>query len=88
MKRLKTSFEHVFIISYLFKWICLVFPAPLIAGSLVALFLGLLEKAINLRFVNLSLLFLLPIAGILIYFLYKFSYKNGEDAWYYGWDIK
>lgn len=51
MKRLKTSFEHFFIVSYLFKWTCLVIPVALTVGSLVALFLWLLEKAIDTRFV-------------------------------------
>lgn len=80
MKRLKTSFEHVFIVSYLFKWTCLVFPVSLTVGSLVALFLWLLDKAMNFRFANPWLLFLLPLAGILIYFIYKFSGKNAEGG--------
>ncbi|MFT4024321.1 MAG: chloride channel protein, partial [Flavihumibacter sp.] len=80
MKRLKTSFEHFFIVSYLFKWTCLVLPVSLTVGSLVALFLWLLDKAMNLRFAHPWLLFLLPVAGILIYFLYKFSGKNAEGG--------
>lgn len=80
MKRLKTSFEHVFIVSYLFKWTCLVFPVSLTVGSLVALFLWLLDKAMNFRFANPWLLFLLPLAGILIYFIYKISGKNAEGG--------
>lgn len=78
MRRLKTSFAHVFIVSYFFKWTCLVFPVSITIGSLVALFLWLLEKAVNFRFIYTWLLFLLPLAGILIYFLYKFSGKNVE----------
>lgn len=42
--------------------------------------LWLLEKAINLRFANPWFLFLLPLAGILIYFLYKVSGKNAEGG--------
>ncbi|MBX3256245.1 MAG: voltage-gated chloride channel family protein [Chitinophagaceae bacterium] len=80
MKRLKTSFEHFFIVSYLFKWTCLAIPVALTVGSLVALFLWLLEKAIDTRFSNPWLLFLLPLAGILIYFLYKLSGKNAEGG--------
>lgn len=80
MKRLKTSFEHFFIVSYLFKWTCLVLPVALTVGSLVALFLWLLEKAIDARFANPWLLFLLPLAGVLIYFLYKLSGKNAEGG--------
>lgn len=78
MKRLKTSFEHLFIVSHLLKWTLLVIPVSLTVGTLVALFLWLLEQAIDFRFANLWLLYLLPLAGILIYFLYKFLGKNSE----------
>jgi H+/Cl- antiporter ClcA len=80
MQKLKTSFEHLFIVSYLVKWTVLVFPVSVTVGSLVALFLWLLEKSINLRFANPWLLFLLPLAGIVIYFLYKISGKNAEGG--------
>ena len=80
MQKLKTSFEHIFIVSYLFKWTVLVLPVSVTVGSLVALFLWLLEKAIDIRFAYPSLLFLLPLAGILIYFLYKVSGKNAEGG--------
>lgn len=80
MKRLKTSFEHVFIVSYLFRWTCLVFPVSLTVGSLVALFLWLLDKAMNFRFANTWLLFLLPIGGVLIYLIYKYIGKNSEGG--------
>ncbi|MFT4092052.1 MAG: voltage-gated chloride channel family protein [Niabella sp.] len=80
MKRLKTSFEHFFIVSYLFRWTCLAIPVSLTVGSLVALFLWLLDRAMHLRFNNPWLLFLLPLAGILIYFLYKISGKNAEGG--------
>src|SRR6218665_2161921 len=80
MKRPRTSFEHIFIISYLVKWTALVLPVSITVGSLVALFLWLLDKAIHFRFANPWLLFFLPLAGILIYFLYKFSGKNAEGG--------
>lgn len=78
MKKLKTSFEHLFILSYLFKWTILVLPVSVSVGSLIALFLWLLDKAIYFRYLHPWLLFLLPIAGILIYTLYKISGKNAE----------
>ncbi len=78
MKRLKTSFEHLFIISYLVKWTLLVIPVAAVVGSLVALFLWLLELAINFRFAHPWLLFLLPAAGTGIYALYKYAGKNAE----------
>lgn len=78
MKRKKISFEHFFIFSHLLKWTLLVIPVSLAVGSLVALFLWLLERAIDFRFANLWLLYLLPLAGILIYFLYNYLGKNSE----------
>ncbi|MES1160672.1 MAG: chloride channel protein, partial [Bacteroidota bacterium] len=78
MKQLKTSFEQFFIVSYLFRWTLLVIPVSLTAGSLVALFLWLLDKAIHFRFDHAWLLFLLPLAGMLIYVLYKYLGKNSD----------
>jgi len=80
MKRLKTSFEHLFIISYLFRWTCLVLPVSLAIGSLVALFLWLLDKAVDFRFAYPWLLFLLPLAGIGIWAAYKYLGKNSEGG--------
>ncbi|HWK08206.1 MAG TPA: voltage-gated chloride channel family protein [Puia sp.] len=78
MKQLKTSFEHFFIVSHLFRWTLLVIPVSFTAGSLVALFLWLLDKAMQLRWANPWLLFLLPLAGILIWFLYRYLGKNSD----------
>lgn len=80
MKRLKryTSFEHFFIASHLVKWTLLVVPVSLVVGSLVALFLWLLNLSIGLRFANPWLLFFLPLAGVFIYFLYRYFGKNSE----------
>ncbi|MFT4202591.1 MAG: voltage-gated chloride channel family protein [Chitinophagaceae bacterium] len=80
MKKRKISFEHFFIISYLFRWTCLTIPVALSVGSLVALFLWLLDKAVNFRFAHPWLLFLLPVAGVLIYFLYRVCGKNAEGG--------
>lgn len=78
MNLLKTSSERLFILSHLFRWTLLVIPVALTAGSLVALFLWLLDIAISFRFAHPWLLFLLPLAGIIIYFLYKLLGKNSE----------
>ena len=72
------SFEQFFIFSRLLRWTLLVIPVALTAGSLVALFLWLLDKAIYFRFGHPWLLFLLPLAGIGIYVLYKYLGKNSE----------
>ncbi|HVU55014.1 MAG TPA: voltage-gated chloride channel family protein [Puia sp.] len=78
MKQLKTSFEHLFIISHLIRWTILALPVSLTAGSLVALFLWLLDKAIYFRFDHSWLLFLLPLAGVAIYLMYKYLGKNSD----------
>lgn len=80
MKRLTTSFEHLLIVSYLFRWTCLVLPLSLTVGSLVALFLWLLDKALLTRFAYPWLLFFLPLAGVVIYLLYKYLGKNADGG--------
>ena len=76
MKKLKASFEHLFITSHLLKWTLFAVPLSVLAGSVIALFLWLLEKVTFLREANGWLLWLLPFAGTLIYFLYKWMGKN------------
>jgi len=62
----------------LLKWSLLSLPVAVVTGSVVALFLWLLDKVTILRWNNSWLLFLLPFAGVLIHFLYKLSGKNAE----------
>jgi H+/Cl- antiporter ClcA len=76
MQKLKSSFEHFFIVSHLLKWTALVIPVSVAVGSIVAFFLWLLEKATNIRWQDGWLLFLLPAAGLLTYFLYKLAGEN------------
>jgi H+/Cl- antiporter ClcA len=78
MKRIKTSLGHFSIPSYLLKWTLLVLPVSAVVGSLVALFLWLLNWAIHFRLANPWLLFFLPLAGIFIYVLYRFVGGNSE----------
>ncbi|MCC6289512.1 MAG: voltage-gated chloride channel family protein [Chitinophagaceae bacterium] len=78
MKKIKSSFEQVFILSHLFKWTIFSIPVAAITGSLVALFLWLLDEATKLRQQQNWLLFLLPFAGVVIYLLYKYFGKNSE----------
>ena len=74
----QNRFEQLSILSHLLRWTALVIPVSLSVGSLVALFLWLLDKAIHFRFDHPWLLFLLPLAGILIYILYKYLGRNSE----------
>lgn len=78
MKKIKNSFEQVLITVHLLKWTFLAIPVSLIVGSLVSLFLFLLDEATRYRWQNEWLLFLLPFAGIAIHFLYKLWGKNSE----------
>ncbi|NML22586.1 voltage-gated chloride channel family protein [Pseudoflavitalea sp. G-6-1-2] len=78
IKQLKQQFEQIAIAQRLLKWTILTIPVSLVVGSLVAFFLWLLDEVTALRWLNGWLLYLLPIAGILIYFLYKFAGKNAE----------
>ncbi|MBS1563568.1 MAG: voltage-gated chloride channel family protein [Bacteroidetes bacterium] len=65
---------------YLLKWTLLALPVAALAGSLVALFLWLLDLATQTRYQQGWLLFLLPLAGVLIYFLYRIAGKNAEKG--------
>ncbi|MEO6904327.1 MAG: voltage-gated chloride channel family protein [Bacteroidia bacterium] len=78
MIKIKTSFEHIHIAKHLVKWTLLVIPVSLLVGSIIALFLWLLDLVTQIRWQNEWLLFFLPVAGIIIYFLYKYSGKNAE----------
>ncbi|HUP12014.1 MAG TPA: chloride channel protein, partial [Niastella sp.] len=78
INKFKNSFEHLSITKHLLRWTVLSIPVAFIAGSLVALFLWLLDKVTELRWQNGWLLYLLPAAGALIYFLYKYLGKKAE----------
>ncbi|WP_114793078.1 voltage-gated chloride channel family protein [Niabella yanshanensis] len=78
MQKFRTSFHPFLVIIYLVKWTLWVLPVSLLTGSLVALFLWLLETVIEIRFHYNWLLYFLPLAGIVIHFLYRYSGKNAE----------
>lgn len=66
------------VLIHLLRWSLLAIPVALAAGSLVALFLWLLENVTLLRYQYSWLIFLLPVMGGMIYFLYKWAGKNAE----------
>ncbi|MBS7565713.1 voltage-gated chloride channel family protein [Mucilaginibacter sp. SMC90] len=72
--------EHYAILKQLFKWTVLVIPIALMVGSMIAFFLWLLGAAIHFRFAHFWLLFLLPLAGILIHFIYQSVGKSSEKG--------
>ena len=58
------------------KWALLIFPIAIVTGGSVALFLWLMDLVTATRWNNLWLIFLLPLAGILIAWLYEIAGKN------------
>lgn len=80
MKNIKFSFEHDAILSYALRWTLLILPVAVVIGSIVALFLGLLNFTIHFRFQHTWLLFLLPPAGVLIHFIYRSVGKSSEKG--------
>ena len=62
------------------KTILLLIPLAIAIGSVVALFLVLLHLAIQWRFQHPWLLYLLPIAGVAIYYLYQQVGKSSEKG--------
>lgn len=67
---------HYFVFRHLIKWILWIVPLSAVIGSLVAFFLWLLDWATRFRFQHPWILFLLPVSGVAIYFLYRFAGKN------------
>ncbi|MBN2806133.1 MAG: voltage-gated chloride channel family protein [Prolixibacteraceae bacterium] len=78
MKRIKQAFEQFEILKYLLRWMLLVTPVAIVTGSIIALFLFLLDQATLLRWKYEWLLYLLPLAGVVIVALYRFKGKNAE----------
>lgn len=78
MKKAAGIFQQYGVITHLLKWTILSIPVALVVGTLVALFLWLLDAVTNVRQQHQWLLYGLPMAGIFIYFLYKWSGKNVE----------
>jgi H+/Cl- antiporter ClcA len=72
------SSKYLSIIIHLLKWTLIVLPVSAVVGSVVALFLWLLNWVTEYRFAHAWLLYLLPLAGVLIWALYKWAGKNAE----------
>lgn len=73
-------FPYYKMVLHLLRWMLIALPVALFTGSVVALFLWLLEAATNLRYRNGWLLYLLPVAGVLIWWLYRAAGKNAESG--------
>ena len=82
MKRLRYLFKspYFLIFNHLIRWTLLTIPVAIVIGAVVALFLWLLSWAIHFRFAHTWLLYLLPIAGVVINFVYKLYGKSSEKG--------
>jgi len=78
MQRISYQPEQFKIFIQLIRWSILVLPVSVGIGTLVALFLWLLDLATETRWQMPWLLFLLPIAGVLIQQVYLRYGKNSE----------
>jgi H+/Cl- antiporter ClcA len=72
--------EHFAVIRYAVRWTFLILPVAVATGSAIALFLWLLNRAIHFRFEHTWLLYLLPLAGIFIHFIYRSIGKSSEKG--------
>lgn len=70
--------EHLSLARFLVKWLGLAIPLGLIVGSSCALFLWSLDSATAARLRNPNLVFLLPLAGMVIGCLYATFGKSVE----------
>lgn len=78
MSQTNHSFPRKLASQPIFKWLFILTLLAVIVGSLVALFLWALDQVTLLRWSQHWLLFLLPIAGVLIYAIYHFWGKGSE----------
>jgi len=72
------TLERYAVLSYFLKWTIIIVPIAIAIGSVVALFLWLLNAATHYRFAHPWLFYLLPVAGVGIHFLYKIYGKSAE----------
>ena len=64
------------------RWIILIVPISIAIGSVIAFFLWLLNLATQFRFTHYWLLYFLPLAGLVIHFIYRYygqSAVKGND---------
>ncbi|MGD9929856.1 MAG: voltage-gated chloride channel family protein [Mangrovibacterium sp.] len=78
IKKLQQTFDQFAILKYVLRWFLLTIPVAIVSGSMVALFLFLLDQATLLRWNHEWLLYFLPVAGVVIVALYRFKGKNAE----------
>lgn len=72
--------EHWALAKYVVKWLCIATPVGMLIGSMVALFLWLLDWATVTRWEQPWLLYTLPLAGLFIGWLYHAFGKSVESG--------
>jgi len=77
MQKINQHSEHFSIALHLIRWSFIIIPIAVVIGSSVAFFLWSLDAVTHIRWQNPWLLFLLPLAGVLVYLVYK---KFGGDS--------
>ena len=70
--------KQVSLLKYLIRWTLISIPVAVAIGSMVALFLWLLNLATHFRFAHTWLLYLLPAAGLVVHLLYKWYGQSAE----------
>ncbi|MGF1758983.1 voltage-gated chloride channel family protein [Photobacterium sagamiensis] len=72
--------ENPKIFVHILRWTLLIIPVAVIVGSLNAFFLWILSVATTTRIDNSWLIYLLPLAGIVIVYCYRNLGKNSEGG--------
>lgn len=70
--------DHAALLRFVFRWLLLVLPVAVLSGSTSAFFLWSLDGVTHLRWQHGWLLYLLPLTGVVIVFLYQKGGKNAE----------
>jgi len=80
MNKANHSVAQINIAKNLLRTTIFIFPIAVITVLLMAFFLWLLDIATTTRWQHIWLIFLLPVAGILINWLYQFAGKNAVEG--------
>jgi H+/Cl- antiporter ClcA len=80
MNNIARSSQYLAKLKSLLRQVLVIVPIAIVAGSMVALFLWLLTASIHFRFKHPWLLYLLPVAGVVIHFIYKLLGGSSEKG--------
>lgn len=80
MKSLFDLREHLQSVRQMLVWIAMVIPVGILSGSASALFLWALDQATRIRWQHGWLLFLLPVAGFAVAWVYRRIGSSAEGG--------